>query len=56
MFIETWLEAKGYSDVRSKEMSHWRRASMSNLVQAFDFDHVSLPYVNVLDRDLMKVV
>ncbi|EPE37041.1 non-hemolytic phospholipase C precursor, putative [Glarea lozoyensis ATCC 20868] len=31
MFLETWLEAKGYSGIRSKEMSPWRRAHMSNL-------------------------
>lgn len=40
MFVEEWLEALGYKDVRSKEMPPWRRQHMSNLLKAFDFDNV----------------
>lgn len=47
MFVETWLEAQGYTNVRSQEIPPWRRAHMSNLVNAFDFDHpdYSIPTV-----------
>lgn len=47
MFIEHWLEAKGYENIRSKEMSPWRRAHMSNLLNAFDFDHPDLSLPNI---------
>lgn len=42
MFVETWLEALGYKGVITDQMPSWRRAHMSNLVNAFDFDNVSL--------------
>jgi phospholipase C len=38
MFVENWLQAKGKSAV-TDQMPAWRRAHMSNLVKAFDFDH-----------------
>jgi phospholipase C len=41
MFVETWLEALGYKGVVTDQMPAWRRAHMSNLVNAFDFDNVS---------------
>ena len=37
LFLETWLAAKGYNNVQTAEMAPWRRAHMSNLVNAFDF-------------------
>lgn len=47
MFVEEWLEAQGYTGVRSNEVPPWRRAHLSNLVNAFDFDHpdYSIPTV-----------
>lgn len=42
LFVEEWLSAKGYKNVRTKEMIHWRREHMSNLVSAFDFENVSI--------------
>ena len=41
LFVEQWLEAIGKQNVQSKEMPLWRRQHMSNLMNAFDFDHVS---------------
>ncbi|CAG8977770.1 hypothetical protein HYALB_00011155 [Hymenoscyphus albidus] len=54
LFIEHWLEAKGYTNIRSKEMSSWRRAHMSNLLNAFDFDHpdLSLPDITPAETPL----
>ena len=37
LFLEEWLAAKGYSNVKAESMAPWRRAHMSNLVNAFDF-------------------
>ena len=47
MFVETWLEALGYKNVRTPNITPWRRAHMSNLVNAFDFNKpdYSLPTV-----------
>lgn len=42
-FVEAWAAAHGYKDVRTKALTQWRRDHMSNLVNAFDFDHVSRP-------------
>lgn len=39
MFVERWLEALGYDGVKSEEVPPWRREHMSDLVNAFDFDH-----------------
>ncbi|PLB33161.1 nonhemolytic phospholipases C family protein [Aspergillus candidus] len=39
LFVEEWLEARGYEDVRTPEMVPWRREHMSNLVGALDLDH-----------------
>jgi phospholipase C len=36
---EQWLEALGYQGVVTDQMPAWRRAHMSNLLKAFDFDH-----------------
>ncbi|KAK4962901.1 hypothetical protein LTR10_000528 [Elasticomyces elasticus] len=38
MFVEKWLESKGYN-VTTDEMTAWRRANMADLTKAFDFDH-----------------
>lgn len=43
LFVEEWLTELGYQNVRSKEMPPWRREHMSNLLKAFDFEHVSIP-------------
>ncbi|PGH12269.1 hypothetical protein AJ80_06783 [Polytolypa hystricis UAMH7299] len=45
LFIEEWLTAKGYEDVRTDQMVHWRREHMSNLLSAFDFENpdMSIP-------------
>lgn len=47
MFVEEWLEALGYDNVRSQEIPPWRREHMSSLVKAFDFDNpdFSIPTV-----------
>lgn len=42
LLSEEWLTAIGYDGVRTTEIPAWRRAHMSNLVNAFDFDHVRL--------------
>lgn len=41
MFAEAWAAAQGYKGVYSQEITPWRRATMSNLVNAFDFENVS---------------
>ena len=41
MFAEAWAAAHGYKGVFSQEITPWRRATMSNLVNAFDFENVS---------------
>ena len=47
MFVEEWLTAHGYKNVQQENITPWRRAHMSNLVKAFDFDNpdFSLPTV-----------
>lgn len=40
LFLEQWLTARGYENVQTPEMVHWRREHMSNLVNALDLDHV----------------
>lgn len=40
MFVEEWAKAQGYQGVYSKEMSQWRRDTMSNLLNVFDFENV----------------
>ncbi|KAJ5218926.1 non-hemolytic phospholipase C precursor [Penicillium cinerascens] len=39
MFAEAWAAAHGYKGVYSQEITPWRRATMSNLVNAFDFEN-----------------
>ncbi|KAH8809442.1 putative non-hemolytic phospholipase C precursor [Xylogone sp. PMI_703] len=39
LFVEQWAAAKGYRGVHSKEMTQWRRAHMSNMVNALDFEN-----------------
>ncbi len=45
IFVEQWLEAIGYTGVQTDQMPPWRRDHMSNLLNAFDFEHpdYSLP-------------
>jgi phospholipase C len=47
MFVEEWLGALGYKGATTDQMPAWRRAHVSNLVKAFDFDHpdYSIPYI-----------
>ncbi|CAG7918928.1 unnamed protein product [Penicillium olsonii] len=47
LFVEEWLTARGYSNVRTDQMVSWRRKHMSNLVNALDFDHpdYTLPHI-----------
>ncbi|RDL41464.1 putative Non-hemolytic phospholipase C [Venustampulla echinocandica] len=54
LFIEEWLEATGKKNIRSKEMSPWRREHMSNLLYAFDFEHpdYSIPHIAHVDSPL----
>jgi len=40
LFIEEWLTVKGYDRIRTDEMVAWRRAHMSNLINALDFGNV----------------
>jgi phospholipase C len=46
MFIEEWLATKG-KNVKTDQMVAWRRTHMSNLMNAFDFEHpdYSLPHL-----------
>ncbi|KAI5459062.1 putative hemolytic phospholipase C precursor [Mariannaea sp. PMI_226] len=39
MFLEHFLEVKGYKNVKAEPLSDWRREHMSNLLNAFDFDN-----------------
>ncbi|OKL58236.1 hypothetical protein UA08_06388 [Talaromyces atroroseus] len=39
LFVEKWLEAKGYNDVELSGMATWRRENMCDLVNAFDFSN-----------------
>lgn len=54
IFVEEWLEAMGYENVRSQEIPPWRRQHMSNLVKAFDFDNpdFSMPTVDAAPAPL----
>ncbi|KAJ5089266.1 hypothetical protein N7532_007950 [Penicillium argentinense] len=47
LFVEQWLTARGYSKIQTDQMVPWRRAHMSNLVNALDLDHpdYSLPHI-----------
>ncbi|KAJ5921076.1 hypothetical protein N7466_009402 [Penicillium verhagenii] len=47
LFVEQWLEARGYKNVQTPEMVNWRREHMSNLVNALDLDNpdMSLPTI-----------
>lgn len=51
LFLEQWLAARGYKNVETSEMVPWRRAHMSNLLNAFDFDNpdYSLPNIPVAE-------
>ncbi|KAJ5351714.1 hypothetical protein N7452_000688 [Penicillium brevicompactum] len=51
LFVEEWLTARGYSNIKTDQMVSWRRKHMSNLVNAFDFDHpnYSLPQIPEAD-------
>ncbi|PGH00993.1 hypothetical protein AJ79_08057 [Helicocarpus griseus UAMH5409] len=42
LFIEEWLSAKGYENITTDEMVHWRRQNMANLVNALDFKNPDL--------------
>lgn len=45
LFVEEWLKARGWTGIETPELNSWRREHMSNLVNAFDFDHpdMSIP-------------
>lgn len=47
MFVEKWLEAHGYSNVETPNITPWRRQYMSDLTNAFNFDapDYSLPSI-----------
>jgi phospholipase C len=47
MFVEKWLQAKGYKNVITNEMASWRRSHMSDLTAAFDFSkpNTSIPTI-----------
>ncbi|OOQ87754.1 non-hemolytic phospholipase C precursor [Penicillium brasilianum] len=47
LFVEQWLTARGYKGIQTDQMVPWRRAHMSNLVNALDLDNpdLSLPYI-----------
>ncbi|KAL2846360.1 phosphoesterase family-domain-containing protein [Aspergillus pseudoustus] len=56
LFLEEWLEARGYEDVRTPEMVPWRREHMSSLVNALDFSRTdtSLPDIPDAEAPLMS--
>ncbi|EEH23455.2 hypothetical protein PABG_05666 [Paracoccidioides brasiliensis Pb03] len=47
LFIEEWLSAKGYDNIRTDEMVHWRRKNMANLVNSLDFENPDLSMPNI---------
>ena len=47
LFLEEWLAAKGYANVKAESMAPWRRAHMSNLVNAFDFSNPDFSVPNI---------
>lgn len=39
LFLEAWLEARGYKTTQNEYLTAWRRESQSNLLNAFDFEN-----------------
>lgn len=39
---EEYLTARGHKNVSTSQLNGWRREHMSNLLNAFDFENVSL--------------
>ncbi|PYH92530.1 non-hemolytic phospholipase C precursor [Aspergillus ellipticus CBS 707.79] len=56
LFLEQWLTARGYKNVQTPEMVHWRRDHMSNLVNALDLDNpdFSLPVLPPAEKPEMS--
>ncbi|EEP75698.1 conserved hypothetical protein [Uncinocarpus reesii 1704] len=52
LFIEQWLSARGVHNITTPELVPWRRAHMSNLVNAFDFDNPDLSLPQLPKADL----
>ncbi|KAI5292508.1 hypothetical protein KEM55_007743, partial [Ascosphaera atra] len=52
LFVEEWLSARGYKNIKTPELNSWRREHMSNLVNAFDFDN---PNTSVPDMPKARV-
>lgn len=48
LFLEQWLTARGYSSIQTDQMVPWRRAHMSNLINALDLDNVRFHRHSVL--------
>ncbi|KAJ3494551.1 hypothetical protein NLG97_g4006 [Lecanicillium saksenae] len=46
MFLEAWAQANGYS-LKNENISPWRRAHMTNLVNAFDFNNPDYSLPNI---------
>lgn len=44
LFIEKWLTARGYKNIVTDQMVHWRREHMSDLVNALDLENVCLSH------------
>ncbi|RHZ47182.1 hypothetical protein CDV55_100609 [Aspergillus turcosus] len=55
LFLEQWLTARGYKNIQTDQMVHWRREHMSNLVNALDLDHpdYSIPHIPSADAPAM---
>ncbi|KAH8434240.1 nonhemolytic phospholipases C family protein [Aspergillus melleus] len=49
LFLEAWLTARGYKNIRTDEMVHWRREHMSDLVNALDLNHPDTSIPNLPD-------
>ncbi|KAL2368122.1 hypothetical protein RJZ57_007499 [Blastomyces gilchristii] len=47
LFIEEWLSAKGYDNIRTDGMVPWRRQNMANLLNALDFENPDLSIPNI---------
>ncbi|RLM00063.1 hypothetical protein CFD26_103529 [Aspergillus turcosus] len=47
MFAEAWAAAQGYEGVYSQEITPWRRATMSNLLNAFDWENPDFTKPNI---------
>ncbi|KAJ5948164.1 phosphoesterase family-domain-containing protein, partial [Penicillium verhagenii] len=51
LFLEKWLTARGYKNIQTDQMVHWRREHMSDLVNALDLEHPDLSIPDIPDAE-----